>query len=74
MQKVVFKAKYAAVKEVPNPARTFYDLWQWNPMKSKWVRVASGSGFGDLAVATREATNLSNEIDAMFKNNVPTAI
>lgn len=52
------------------PTITSYDMWEWNTYKMKWVRLSNhGSGFGELAVASKCAKERSDEIQAMLDNN-----
>lgn len=61
---IIKQYPFAAVKK----QKTFFDVWQWNLYKMKWVRLVSAR-FSDEVYANRSAERISNEIEEMLKNN-----
>jgi hypothetical protein len=62
MKRVVYQGKFSAVvaRAAPDGIVDF-DVWQWNLLKRKWVRLANTAcGFADLT----EAKPVCDEIDA----------
>ena len=62
---------WTAVKKNPNkhePAFPYFDMYEWNPFKMKWVRISSAR-FGTFTLADNCAKERSLEIQQMFDNN-----
>lgn len=89
---VVAQFAWTAVKEVTDDIKvsglpygsppqfqrkTFYDVWEWNVWKLKWVRLSNTAcGFGSKSAAVDCASERSDEIQAMFDSNkqIPTPL
>lgn len=68
---IVAQFNWTAVKKSPNKhfqGEYFYDMYEWNPYKMKWVFLPSAR-FGDLIYADKCASARNDEIQTMFDSN-----
>ncbi len=64
---VVYQGKFSAVvrREEPGFDSPSYDVWRWNLLKRKWVRMANhASGFAELGHARPVCDDIDQEATA----------